>query len=311
MSAGRRPSLPDAHQLAAALAAVDDAVYLTDGEGRITFANAAFCARYGYTEKSAAGLAVSALGPHDTAGETVHRGPDGREIAVRLSREPLGTASDGAGWIFVSRELTEARRHADALRRAQEEIAAQRAALQELAIRDELTGLFNQKEMQRLLAEEVGRGRRYRRPLSLLRLEIDGFRDAVAAQHGEAAADTVLRAVAELLRTNLRPIDRPARFSADELAVVLPDTYATDAVLVAERLRALVAALATPVITAGHPGKNDNKKNLKVTLSVGVAGLNESEGSSDQLIRTAGQALAEARGRGHNCVVTFVDLGLK
>jgi PleD family two-component response regulator len=44
-------------------------------------------------------------------------------------------------------------------------------------------------------------------------------------------------------------------------------------------------------------------------VSAGVAGLHESEGSADQLIRAAGQALAEARGRGRNCVVTFIDLG--
>jgi diguanylate cyclase (GGDEF)-like protein len=309
VSAGERADGPDARLLDSALALVADAVFITDGAGRVIFANAAFSKLYGYEQGADGDLSVSALGPHELAGETVHRTRDGQEIPVRLSRTPAGAAGDRAGWIYVAHDLGPARRKDDALRRAEEAIAAQRAALQELAVRDELTGLYNHKEMQRLLAEEVGRGRRYRRPLSLLRLEIDGFRESVAVQHGERAADAVLRAIAELLRTNLRPIDRPARFTNDELAVVLPDTYATDAVQVAERLRSLVATLSTPVITSGRDGQN--KKTLKVTLSVGVAGLNESEGSSDQLIRAAGYALGEAKGRGHNCVVTFVDLGVK
>ncbi|HEX3695912.1 MAG TPA: sensor domain-containing diguanylate cyclase [Polyangia bacterium] len=309
MSAGAHADGPDARLLESALALVADAVFITDGAGHVTFANAAFGKLYGYDQRQAGNLPVSALGPHEIAGETVHRARDGREIPVRLIRTPTGAAGDRAGWIYVAHDLSLARRQDDALRRAEEALAAQRAALQELAVRDELTGLYNHKEMQRLLAEEVGRGRRYRRPLSLLRLEVDGFRDRVAAQHGERAADAVLRAIAELLRTNLRPIDRPARFTGDELAVILPDTYATDAVQVAERLRSLVAALSTPVITDGREGQN--KKTLKVTLSLGVAGLNESEGSSDQLIRAAGYALGEAKGRGQNCVVTFVDLGVK
>jgi two-component system cell cycle response regulator len=301
---------PDPSTLVAALASVPDAVFVTDGAGRISYVNPAFGELYGHDSGAAVGLPASTLGPHELTGETIHRARDGRQLSVRLIR----TAVAGAGgrtvaWVHVVRDLSEMRRKDDALHRAEEELAAQRAALQELAVRDELTGLYSHKEMHRLLAEEVGRGRRYRRPLSLLRIEIDGLRTVIAAEHGDGAADAVLRAVAETLRTNLRPVDRPARFTGDDLAVILPDTFATDAVLVAERLRAVIAALATPVLTSGHDG--NAKKTLKTTLSLGVAGLNESEGSADQLIRTAGRALTEAKGRGRNCVVTFVDLGVK
>jgi diguanylate cyclase (GGDEF)-like protein len=309
VSSDGRAEVLAAPLLAAALAQVTEAVFLTDAAGRIIFANPAFAALYGYDEKTALGLAVSKLGPHESPGDAVHRTGDGREVPVRLTRTAVGSASDrGNGWIYVARDLSEARRTDDALRRAQEEIASQRLALKELAVRDELTGLYNHKEMQRLLAEEVGRLRRYRRPLSLLRIHVDDYREVVAAQHGEQAADAVLRSIAELLRANLRPIDRPARFTGDELAVILPDTYATDAVLVAERLRTIVAAATTPALTTAPGGAS--KKPIKVTLSVGVAGLNESEGTSEQLIRAAGQALSEAKGRGRDCVVTFVDLAV-
>ncbi|HXI54629.1 MAG TPA: sensor domain-containing diguanylate cyclase [Polyangia bacterium] len=309
MSSDGRADVLAAPLLAAALAQVADAVFLTDAAGRITFANPAFAALYGYDEKAALGLAVSKLGPHESPGDTLHRTRDGREVPVRLTRTAVGSTSDRTnGWIYVARDLSEARRKDDALRRAQEEIASQRVALKELAVRDELTGLYNHKEMQRLLAEEVGRLRRYRRPLSLLRIHVDDYREGIAAQHGEQAANAVLRSIAELLRANLRPIDRPARFTGDELAVILPDTYATDAVLVAERLRTIVAAAATPVLTTA-PGVA-TKKPIKVTLSIGVAGLNESEGTSEQLIGAAGQALSEAKGRGRDCVVTFVDLAV-
>ncbi|MEA2696579.1 MAG: two-component system, cell cycle response regulator [Myxococcales bacterium] len=309
MNSDERGDVPEARLLTAALAQVTDAVCLTDAAGRITFANPAFAALYGYDEKAALGLVISKLGPHETAGDTIHRTRDGREVPVRLTRTAAGSTSDRANaWIYVARDLSEARRKDDALRRAQEELASQRVALQELAVRDELTGLYNHKEMQRLLVEEVGRLRRYRRPLSLLRIHVDDYREVVAAEHGEQAADAVLRSIAGLLRANLRPIDRPARFTGDELAVILPDTYATDAVLVAERLRTIVAAAKTPVLTVAPGGSN--KKPMKVTLSIGVAGLNESEGTSEQLIRAAGQALSEARGRGRDCVVTFVDLAV-
>jgi two-component system, cell cycle response regulator len=189
-----------------------------------------------------------------------------------------------------------------ALRAAEEELAAQRATVRELTVRDELTGLLNRKEMTRLLADEVLRARRYKHPLSLLLVDVDDLA-RINAEHGAPMGDEVLRSVAAVLRANLRPVDRPARHDGAELAVLLPDTFANDGVQVAERLRSLVADAAARTKSAATTRP-------RVTISVGVAGIHESEKSAEELLDAAALALKEAKDRGRNAVVAFVDLKL-
>jgi diguanylate cyclase (GGDEF)-like protein len=189
-----------------------------------------------------------------------------------------------------------------ALRAADDQLSTERAAVRELTVRDELTGLLNHKEMTRLLADEVMRARRYKHPLSLLLVDVDDLA-RINAEHGTPMGDEVLRSVAAVLRANLRPVDRPARYGGAELAVLLPDTFATDGVQVAERLRTLVSEAAARTKSAATTRP-------KVTISVGVAGIHESEKSADELLHAATVALKEAKGRGRDAVVAFVDLKL-
>jgi len=189
-----------------------------------------------------------------------------------------------------------------ALHAAEEELATERAAVRELTVVDELTGLLNRREMNRLLTDEVMRARRYKHPLSLLLVDVDDLA-RINAEHGTPMGDEVLRSVAAVLRSNLRPVDRPARYGGAELAVLLPDTFANDGVQVAERLRSLVADAAARTKSAATTRP-------KVTISVGVAGIHESEKSADELLQAADVALKEAKDRGRNAVVAFVDLKL-
>jgi diguanylate cyclase (GGDEF)-like protein len=186
------------------------------------------------------------------------------------------------------------------LHAAQDELASERAAVRELTVRDELTGLLNQKEMTRLLDYEVMRARRYKHPLSLLLVDVDDLA-RINSEHGTPMGDEVLRSVAAVLRSNLRPVDRPARYGGAELAVLLPDTFANDGVQVAERLRGLVSEAAARTKSAATTRP-------KVTISVGVAGIHESEKSGGELLRAASVALKEAKARGRDAVVAFVDL---
>ncbi|HTA19659.1 MAG TPA: diguanylate cyclase, partial [Polyangia bacterium] len=93
------------------------------------------------------------------------------------------------------------------------------------------------------------------------------------------------------------------RYAGAELAVVLPDTFAADGVQVAERLRSLVTAAAARTKSAATTRP-------RVTISVGVAGIHESEKSAEELLHAADLALKEAKDRGRDAVVAFVDLKL-
>src|SRR5206468_3983540 len=115
--------------------------------------------------------------------------------------------------------------------------------LARLATTDPLTGLFNPRAFHDRLRQELGRVARYREPLSLLVLDLDGLK-RVNDQFGHEAGDAALRSVAAAIRRGLREIDLGARIGGDEFAVLAPQTGAEAAVVLAERLRALVAKAA-------------------------------------------------------------------
>ncbi len=175
-------------------------------------------------------------------------------------------------------------------------------ALRELAIRDELTGLYNRREMFRLLKEEVARCWRYLAPMSLVILDIDLFKD-VNDTYGHQAGDEVLRWIARMLRENLRAVDQPARYGGEELAIILPEMTGPQAFDMAERLRLVVAS--RPVVVNGPVG---SPVEIKLTVSLGVAQLSRDAESDEALIAAADQALYEAKRRGRNRVVGYAEL---
>ncbi|HXE58061.1 MAG TPA: diguanylate cyclase [Gemmatimonadales bacterium] len=176
------------------------------------------------------------------------------------------------------------------------------AALRELAIRDELTGLYNRREMCRLLKEEVARCWRYAEPMALVMIDIDHFK-AVNDTFGHQAGDEVLRWIARLLRQNLRSVDQPARYGGEELAVILPEMTDPHALEMAERLRQVVAAEPFRFVTpAGGPVE------IPITISLGVAYLPDDADSDDGLIAAADAALYEAKRRGRNQAVRYREL---
>jgi diguanylate cyclase (GGDEF)-like protein len=165
-------------------------------------------------------------------------------------------------------------------------------ALSGLAIHDALTGLYNRREFNRLLEEEFGRCRRYGHPLALLMLDVDHFKTINDTQ-GHMTGDDVLRQLALGLREKLRTADRPARYSGDEFAFILPETDGQAALIVADRIgQSLPALLAKRVSAPFSP-----------TLSIGVAELPGDSDAPEGLIEKAAQALGAAKRRGGNCVV--------
>ncbi|MEX1172255.1 MAG: GAF domain-containing protein, partial [Chloroflexota bacterium] len=150
-----------------------------------------------------------------------------------------------------------------------------------LADRDPLTGFYNHRFLHERLGEEVVRSQRGRRPLSMLMLDMDDFK-LVNDTFGHLFGDRVLTWTAELIRGSLRASDVPARYGGDEFAVILPDTGADDARVVAQRI--LEAFRDTPFV-------GEQRGPVPVTLSIGVATFPADGRTATELIAAADQAL--------------------
>lgn len=159
--------------------------------------------------------------------------------------------------------------------------------LEKLALLDNLTELFNSRTLIKELKDELKRAKRYKRPVSLLMIAVDGHRE-IHRQYGVLTSDAVLKVVSDALRDCVRDVDVPARYSGDEFAIVLPETNAAGAAVVAERIR---QRIGTQAIT-------HNWNNLKVTASIGLASFPAHAREHDELIARYVQALELAVQRG-------------
>ena len=158
--------------------------------------------------------------------------------------------------------------------------------VQHLAATDGLTGLANRSTFQRTLGQEIARSGRNGGDLAVVLLDLDHFK-RVNDTYGHHVGDEVLRRGAAVLDDTCRGFDTPARFGGEEFAVVLPQTTPSDAVAVAERLRAEIAAADI---------------DPKVTVSIGVASLSLVGADADDLVRAADEALYASKREGRNRV---------
>ena len=165
--------------------------------------------------------------------------------------------------------------------------------LRRLATHDSLTGLLNRRAFDALLHEEVQRARRFNHPLSLIIVDLDHFK-FVNDTYGHAAGDAVLVAAARRIESGLRGIDRVARIGGEEFAVLLMETPAQEAIIVARRL---VAAMQAAPIQATA------SVSLPITLSAGVASLPVSSAPHFSLQVAADQALYAAKHAGRDRAV--------
>ncbi len=165
--------------------------------------------------------------------------------------------------------------------------------LEEQARVDPKTGLFNARHFAQTLGEELARGERFGRPVSLIMADLDLLRD-INNTHGHLVGDEVLAGVADVLRNELRDYDVPARFGGEEFALLLPETDVDHALEIAERLRRAVARRAFTVDGADDP--------LRVTISMGVASFPDDSRSPHELVHHADVAVYRAKLQGRNRV---------
>ncbi len=174
---------------------------------------------------------------------------------------------------------------------AQAAVAIQNARLYALATVDGLTGLYVRRYFDLRLRDEVRLAARYGSEFSVLMLDIDDFKDLNDA-HGHQAGDRVLAEVAEVVRQTVRASDIPCRYGGEEFTVIMPRTPVAEALGVAERVRAGVAA---------HRVAFDGAE-LGVTVSVGVAGFAAGARTVADVVRRADEALYRAKAAGKNRV---------
>lgn len=166
------------------------------------------------------------------------------------------------------------------------------AEIQEQARQDGLTRLANYRAFHEALQAEVGRARRYRRPLSIIMLDVDDFK-RINDEHGHQAGDAVLEHLAKLIKKSIRREDLPARYGGDEIVIVLPETVLAGALCVAHRMRELVRT--TPLQL--------HSKTIPVTLSIGIAEF-KPEMTLSEFIHAADAALYEAKHKGKDRIET-------
>jgi diguanylate cyclase (GGDEF)-like protein/putative nucleotidyltransferase with HDIG domain len=167
-------------------------------------------------------------------------------------------------------------------------------ALQAEARVDPKTGLFNARHFAAALSEEIGRARRFERPMSLIMADLDLLRD-INNSYGHLAGDAVLKGIAEVFRAQLRHYDVPARFGGEEFSILLPETPPEQALEIAERIRRAVAERTFDVETSSEP--------IRATVSIGVAGYPKDGTDANELIHQADLAVYRAKLQGRNRVL--------
>jgi diguanylate cyclase (GGDEF)-like protein len=159
-----------------------------------------------------------------------------------------------------------------------------------LSVTDDLTRLYNSRYMNQVLRRETKRASRSGRPMSLLFIDMDGFKQ-VNDVHGHLCGSRALVEAAALIRSCARETDVVARFGGDEFSLILPDTGRDGAVSVATRIRERISE---------HVFLKTDGLAVKLTASVGVATLPDVAGSAEELIRAADKAMYRVKGAGKN-----------
>jgi diguanylate cyclase (GGDEF)-like protein len=178
---------------------------------------------------------------------------------------------------------------------SQAAVALQNAQLYELAMVDGLTRLFVRRYFDARLDEEIERTKRFETEFSVIMMDIDNFKQ-LNDTYGHLVGDRALRAIAAIVKEQMRGVDTAARYGGEEFGIVLPRTPMVDAYNLAERIREEIAELVIPT----------DDGTVSVTASMGIASFPESGATdSEGLVRLADRALYRAKKTGKNRVELY------
>ncbi|WP_319558831.1 diguanylate cyclase [Marispirochaeta sp.] len=170
-----------------------------------------------------------------------------------------------------------------------DELGKQNVLLQQLAITDGLTGLYNHSHCMDRLQHEAANAKRYNNPLTVAMLDLDYFKE-LNDSYGHPFGDTVLVDVAEIIRSSIREGDVPGRYGGEEFILILPNTSLDGGLVIAERIRSKIESH-----TWGKEGVN-------VTISGGLNSL-QSDETPSELIKLADDNLYHAKDAGRNRIL--------
>lgn len=161
---------------------------------------------------------------------------------------------------------------------------------------DGLTDVYNHRFFHQILAAELARAKRFQRPLSLLMIDVDYFKEYNDAW-GHQAGDEVLKRLASIFKRLSRTYDTVARYGGEEFAIILPESGKETAILVGERIR-------QEVLMTNFPGE-EGLPNQQLTISLGLATYPQDATEKERLISVADEALYMAKKLGKNRLFYF------
>jgi diguanylate cyclase (GGDEF)-like protein len=177
-----------------------------------------------------------------------------------------------------------------------DEIRNSKNKLEQFALMDELTGLYNYRATMQLAEKELQRAMRYRRSFSVVMCDIDNFK-TINDTHGHNAGNTLISLVAKTLFKNLRTLDIVGRFGGDEFILVLPEQDEKGGYQAGRRLLTLIGDTYYTVANT----------EIKITVSMGVATYPNHGGELSELIKKADEALYASKQKGRNKVLIYAD----
>ena len=196
---------------------------------------------------------------------------------------------------FDNKELIARVASGERILKLEEELTQAHRQMEILAMQDGLTGISNRRAIEEHARAELDHARRKECPLSVILLDIDHFK-AINDQYGHLVGDHILRHLAEILTRNLRQYDRIGRWGGEEFIVILPDTKISEAIIVAERMRAETVETKLSL---------ENGKYYEVQISLGVACASGSYPTLAKLVDAADQAMYQAKKAGRNRVCSI------
>lgn len=233
-------------------------------------------------------------------GDTIRMG----STVLRYDITQEGTEEDPGQTMIIENKLARLSRETDnqQIKEEVEEIKRiirhDKERMARLAYRDELTGLHNRRSFDDKLVQEISRARRHIRPLGLLMIDVDHFKN-LNDTYGHQKGDEVLKGLGAMIMEALRTEDFPARYGGEELTVILPESDESQSIAIAERIRKKIEK------------RSEQNFGVKVTVSVGVAPLKpdnpadkdrEASLIAEDLIKQADSCLYNSKRSGRNRV---------